>query len=354
MNPRISIVIPTYNVSKYVEKCLLSVLNQDFKGSFEVLVIDDCGIDDSINKVDAIINMHPRGRLIRIIHHETNKGLGPSRNTGIDNAQGKYIFFLDSDDWISQDCMSILYNKIVETDADFVVGSVKRIEENTERLKSSNIYPDTIVEVPGAGVYMTTHSPDFHIEVWNKLYKTDFLRKNSIRFVHRIFEDYYFDFRLRASANKIALVHDVTLFYNIRQNSILTTLKASNGSDESVRTFCEIIQYLKQMVLNEYSSVEGIYDLYFERMIWVFENFKRYRYSVEQWRYIDEHITGFCSFVPSLDLLSINRHRNIYSRLLENETIANLYSVKARVDKISLTKRLIIYCKIITNKLFKR
>ena len=354
MNPDITIVIPTYNVSQYIEKCLLSVLNQDFQGWIEVLVIDDCGQDDSINKVESIIQRHKRGGLVRIIHHEKNKGLGPSRNTGIDAAKGDYIFFLDSDDWISNNCLSTLFKKIKETNADFVVGSVLRVEGGSEKVYAKNIYPATLVSHSGAGVYSLYHAPDFHIEVWNKLYNTSFLKRNKIRFVHRIFEDYYFDFRLRASSSKIAFVSEVTLFYNIRPNSILTSLKSTKGTDESVKTFCEIINYLQRMLREEYSDVEGIYDLYFQRMIWVFENFKRYKYSPEQWDYIKAHIDGFCSFIDNENLLKIKRHRLIYKNTIKDETIENFYSAKSVVDKVPIWQKLIFYSKVIARKLIRR
>ena len=341
ISPNISIIIPTYNVSKYIEKCLLSVLNQDFEGPIEILVIDDCGNDDSISKVETIISQHPRGELARVIHHEANKGLGPSRNTGVENAQGQYIFFLDSDDWISPNCLKLLYNKIIDTNADVVVGSVLRVEEDTERVISRNIYPEVVVAEPACGVYTITHSPDFHIEVWNKLYKSSFLRDNKICFVHRIFEDYYFDFRLRASASKIAFIPDVTLYYNIRQGSILTNLKASKGTDESVRTFCEIIKYLQQMVVNEYSSIDGIYDLYFQRLIWVVENFQRYRYSPEQWNVIKAGVVGACSFVPTIDHLNDQRHRFVYENAVVGDNVDSIIDAILLYQKRQKNKQLI-------------
>lgn len=322
---KITVGIPVYNVEKYIDKCLRSVLNQNFSESYEVLVIDDCGSDSSIEVVENIIKDHPKGNLVRIIRHEKNKGLGPSRNTAIENANGQYIFFLDSDDWISHDCLSVLYKKAIETNADAVVGSVKRVEDGSLRELGRNQYVDTVVKHDGAGAWMVNHKPDMHIEVWNKLYRTDFLRKNKICFVHRIFEDYYFDFRFRACAQTIALCSEITLFYNIRQNSILTTLKATKGSDESVKTFCEIIRYLQQMLVSEYSTVADIYDLYFLRVIWVFENFARYKYSDEQWDYIRKNVKGFCSVIPDASALHNARNRFIYKRVAEKEDVALFY-----------------------------
>ena len=338
---KITVGIPVYNVEKYIDKCLRSVLNQNFSESYEVLVIDDCGSDCSIEVVENIIKDHPKGNLVRIIHHEKNKGLGPSRNTAMDNAKGQYIFFLDSDDWISHDCLSVLYKKAIETNADAVVGSVKRVEDCSLRELGRNQYVDTIVKHDGAGAWMVNHKPDMHIEVWNKLYRTDFLRKNKICFVHRIFEDYYFDFRFRACAQTIVLCSEITLFYNIRQNSILTTLKATKGSDESVVTFCEILHYLRQMLKNEYSKVDCIWDLYFERMIWVMENFARYEYSQDQWKIIKANLGPFVSYVPNLDYLKNNRHRFIYDYCNGHDDVDRFYAANRKSLRHSLAKRVL-------------
>ena len=310
---KITVAIPVYNVSRYVEKSLCSALNQDFQDDYEVLVVDDCGTDDSMEIVHNVVANHTRGNIVRIIQHEKNKGLGPARNTSIENARGKYLFFLDSDDWISTDCLSVLYKEAEAMNADAVVGSLYRVEEGSERILGRNIYPYTIVDENAAGVYMLNHAPDMHIEVWNKLFRLDYLKTNEIGCVHRIFEDYNFDFKFRATAQKVVLVPNITLFYNIRENSILTELKAKKGSDESMVTLCDIVNVLQRLTAL-YKDIPGIYDLYFQRLIWVFENFKRYSYSPEQWTYIQERLEGSQDYVPCIASLSNSRNRFIYKK----------------------------------------
>lgn len=329
----VTIAIPVYNVAKYVEKSLLSALEQDFKKSFEVLVVDDCGTDDSMSIVRRIMEHHPKGNLVRILKHDENRGLGPARNTAIQNACGKYLFFLDSDDWISSNCLSVLYERASATNADAVVGSLIRVEENTERELGKNIYPFKTFEGPAAGIKMLYSNADMHVEVWNKLFKLDYLRKNEIGCVHRIFEDYNFDFKFRATADKIILVPDVTLYYNIRENSILTQLKAQKGSNESMVTLCDIVAVLQRLT-KEYENVKGIYDLYFQRAIWVLENFKRYSYTEEQWLYIRQHLLGFQKFVPSLELLNNTRNRYVYKRFCEKQDLEDFYRINERINNI--------------------
>ena len=323
-NIKVTVAIPVYNVEKYVEKSLYSALDQNFSYAYEVLIIDDCGNDRSMEIVQRIISSHPKGNITRVIKHEHNKGLGPARNTAIENANGEFLFFLDSDDWISVDCLSVLFQRAIETGSDVTVGSIVRIEENTGRLLGKNIYPDKTIDCPAAGVYMVNHSPDMHIEVWNKLYRLDFLKQHQIRCVHRIFEDYNFDFIMRATSNKISLCSNVTLYYNIRQNSILTSLK-SGCSNEALNTLCDIINKLKELIKERFYDVDGIFDLYFQRVIWVFENFHRYHLTDKQLEYVNKAIMGYCVIINDKNRLKHPRNRYLYSRCLPKQDLQTFF-----------------------------
>ena len=119
---KVSLAIPIYNVSLFVERALLSVLNQTYD-NIEYLIVDDKGQDDSMDIVHRIIKDHPRGKDVRIIEHPYNIGLGATRNTAIDNAQGEYLFFMDSDDEIIPTCIEILVHKMQEHPVDFIAAS---------------------------------------------------------------------------------------------------------------------------------------------------------------------------------------------------------------------------------------
>ena len=101
----ITIAFPVYNVAAYVERSLCSALEQTFPLPYEVLVIDDKGSDGSMAIVSRMQQEHPQGSRIRIIEHKQNKGLGEASNTAIDNARGKYLLFLDSDDRLAPDAL---------------------------------------------------------------------------------------------------------------------------------------------------------------------------------------------------------------------------------------------------------
>ena len=106
----VTIGFPVYNVEQFVEKSLLSALNQDFSYDYEIIVVDDCGKDHSMRIVNNIKECHPKGHIINIIRQTQNKGVAEARNAVIRQAAGKYIFFLDSDDYISKGCLTTLYN----------------------------------------------------------------------------------------------------------------------------------------------------------------------------------------------------------------------------------------------------
>ena len=103
--PKFSIIIPVYNVEKYIKQALESVVNQTFK-DFEAIIVDDCGNDCSVKIVKEFADNDQR---FRIIHHECNKGLSAARNTALKVATGDYIVCLDSDDWLEPNCLEILY-----------------------------------------------------------------------------------------------------------------------------------------------------------------------------------------------------------------------------------------------------
>lgn len=132
--------MPIYNVEKYIERALLSALNQTYQ-DLEILIVDDLGHDNSMNIVHQLKSTHPRGNCIRIITHKKNLGLGGTRNTAIESAQGKYLYFMDSDDAIVPDCIETLYNIISQEKVDFVAAGINQIDENENSLKITN-YPN--------------------------------------------------------------------------------------------------------------------------------------------------------------------------------------------------------------------
>ena len=126
MNYIVSIVIPLYNVREYVESALNSALNQTFK-SIEYILVDDCSTDGTMDIVESVLQNHYRKSDVYILHHKVNKGLSAARNTGLENSSGEYVFFMDSDDEITVDCIEHHYNAIKSNSVDFTIANIKLV-----------------------------------------------------------------------------------------------------------------------------------------------------------------------------------------------------------------------------------
>ena len=257
--PAITLAIPVYNAEAYVEQSLRSALDQDFELPYEVLVVDDCGTDKSMEVVHHVMEQHPRRNLVRTIRHPRNLGLGAARNTAIDQAHGKYLFFLDADDWLTIDCLSHLYALAEHHQSDVTAGSTKQYQHG-EILPRYSLC-DKIVAHEAAGVWMVVHDIFMNIEMWNKLFRLDFLRQHHIQTVHRIMEDSVFDFQVRALARSIVLTSHITHFYNIHENSILGNLFGHQATDEAVSTYCDIIHQVQQLITLHYLDIDGILSI---------------------------------------------------------------------------------------------
>ena len=166
---KVTLAMPVYNVEKYIERALLSALNQTFE-SIEYLVIDDKGQDESMNIVRRIVTKHPRGKYVRIIDHGENRGTGATKNTAIKEAKGKYLYFMDSDDEIIPNCIALLYDKIHNTDLDWVMGAYSEITFSTNKIINS-IGENRQLRGKYCLVEHILKGHFVSIATWNKLYE---------------------------------------------------------------------------------------------------------------------------------------------------------------------------------------
>ncbi|GHT54590.1 glycosyl transferase [Bacteroidia bacterium] len=207
----ITLSMPVYNVEPYIERALLSALNQSYP-QIEYIVVDDKGNDRSMDIVKNMIIAHPRGNAVRIIEHPTNIGTGATKNTAIDNAQGKYLYFMDSDDEITPDCIQKLYDAMIKNDVDLASGS----NHSTNEIPFESASNEVIVKKDKEQMLNLF---DF-IPTWNKLYKLSFLRTKNIRCVpYHTVEDVYFTFQVAVKAQSYCIIPDITYFHYTRDNS---------------------------------------------------------------------------------------------------------------------------------------
>ncbi len=228
---KVTLVLPIYNVEKYIERSLLSALNQTFS-SIEYLIINDHGTDNSMEIARTIINSHPRKDQINIIDHNENRGLGATRNTGIVNAKGEYIYFMDSDDIINPDSILILYNKTLEKKTDLVIGSYKSTDYGSTGKRWEWIFENCYISGHNFEVADYYFKGGFYVMSWNKLYCTEFLRSNNIKCIdNTLHEDIFFAFQVALNAESVITISDVTYYYTFRYDSTMSSYKLKNYLD---------------------------------------------------------------------------------------------------------------------------
>lgn len=218
-NIEVSIIIPCYNVVDYICDCIYSILNQTYK-YYEIILIDDCGDDDSIEKAEKILNESTS--VFKILHHEANKGLSAGRNTGVNVARGKYIFFMDSDDTIEPDCIRLLMEKAESTGVDMVVGNINIIGDSNNIPLLDQTLHNCVIK--GNDAILNSYLANkWYVMAWNKLIRRKFIEQNNISFVEGlIHEDNPWSFEVACCAKKIAFIGDKTYNYLVRENSLQT------------------------------------------------------------------------------------------------------------------------------------
>lgn len=308
----ITIAIPVYNVEKYIEKSLLSALNQNFCLPYEILIINDCSPDNSMDIVHRIKKEHSKGNIIRIIDLTQNRGQGDVRNIAINETKSKYLYFLDSDDWMSSDCLRLLYEKAENSGAEITFGSVDRINEETGKLEWSSKYDDSIINHEAVGLYLFLQRKHIHIECWNKLFRMDFLRDNDIKCTHRVMEDVVFEFRCNMLAKRFAFIPQVTMIYNIRNGSTLTGIKNKKGNDHTALAFSDIPRCLRRCIKKDFKHIPHIWDYYAYKVMDMCRNISWSQYNDGQEKLIEKNLKGMMTGIPHLRCLSNTIDRFLY------------------------------------------
>lgn len=252
---KISIVIPIYNVSAYVESCLESIRKQSFK-DLEIILVDDCGTDNSMEIIRGYLKSHNFGE-VRIIHHAHNRGLSAARNTGLGAATGDYVYFLDSDDELKNCCISEMVASLKNQSYDFVIGNYEVTGDDKPALTLSD------GEILGNKEILHSYAEGrWYMMAWNKLCRRDFLLSNDLFFEEGVLhEDVIWSFKLSCKANSMYVVQKPTYKYNIRTASIMTGTPIERDVNQYMKAFEAMTKFLanegRQTAKDEYAILEG-------------------------------------------------------------------------------------------------
>lgn len=237
---RLSIIIPVYNVEKYVAKCLLSCINQDMPADdYEIIIVNDGTPDNSMEIVKKIADNKSNVTIIS----QTNSGLSAARNRGLSIARGEYVWFVDSDDWIRNNCLEEIYNTCKNSDLDILYIGATRVRTDNS-MKRDFFYNLSAVYSGKECLNFDKIMPCAQYAI----YKKRFLRDNAIYFYVGIFhEDIEFTYRAIYFAHKVHFTDSVYYYHFLSPNSITRSVNPKKSFDlivvcESLSKFSEKIE----------------------------------------------------------------------------------------------------------------
>lgn len=338
-NPKISVIVPVYNVEEYLEECLESILNQTIIDDIEVIMVDDESTDNSRYIIEKYAfdyeNFHA--------YHKENEGQGIARNYGMKQAKGEYITFIDADDYIPQNAYEELYNFISTNKNDIVTGRFNRFTNyNTwEDMLSKNSFKTVKENIKSAHIRELTDL------VWdttpcNKLYKREFLEKNNIIFPNEkiLYEDLLFSFKSHYSSNSTGILNQKVYDWRIRSNNKSVT--QDNTSTFNPKSRFKILKQMKQFIDEEEVEVDITNNLYEK---WLNHDLKMFLKKINN--YPDYHMelieetNYFLKLIPDEIKSNLNSYRQILYRMVENEDLESILEFAPLEDELKNNPKLI-------------
>lgn len=272
---KISVIVPVYNVEHYLSRCVKSIISQTYS-NLEIILVDDGSTDKSGKLCEGF-----KDTRIKVIHKK-NEGLGKARNTGIKYATGKYIMFVDSDDYVDRTMVANLYNSLRKNNADTCIGGFKRVFSNKTEVyknKYSNqtFYGKEVLTNVLVKMFGKSSKKDDHIEMsaWKVLFNSEIIKKYNILFPSErkfISEDIIFDTEYFPRAHVVTMSDDIGYNYCDNDNSLTTKYNPTRFNLQKL-LFKELVKRSKNL---------GIFDLSYQRILDTFIANVRYCVKLDQ------------------------------------------------------------------------
>ena len=257
MNNLISVIIPAYNIEKYIQKCVLSVLKQTYT-NLEIIIINDGSMDKTGAVCDELAKTDDR---IKVLHQQ-NMGLSEARNNGIKLASGEYISLIDGDDIVKKDFLRNMADAMKDN-VDVVVGGYKTVAD-TKKILCINKMPNSTLSGKDATIRLLTKQEDFFVIAWNKLYKRELFTKNNIWYpAKRIHEDNLTTYKLLSKARNVTIIDSSDYLYVKRAGSITDKSKKDLQVQEKINAANEAIEYFPSGDLHDAAK----YSLFLTQII---------------------------------------------------------------------------------------
>lgn len=313
----ISIIVPVYNAEKYLKKCLDSLVNQT-KKELEFILIND----GSTDKSEEIIKTY-KDKRIKYFKNK-NQGIGKTRNFGIEKSSGKYLMFLDSDDYFSNDACEILYKEAEKEKADLIVFDYYRVEKgNLNEVKIESFNATNIKDDPNLLLKV-------NLGPCNKIYKTDLIKNNGIKFEESLkYEDTLFVVKAIYNAQKIIKLNRFLHYYMIHEKSETTV------RDERVFDILKIVDKIRKYLKNDKSIKETVDKL----TVQILTNYTiQQRYQSDKniaMKFIDSAFDYLSENVPNYKNNKYYSGRSFVKRTIEkSKTLTKVYIQIYRTVKL--------------------
>ncbi len=249
MTYEVTIGIPVYNVEQYIRPTLDAALAQTYD-SIEFLILDDCGTDHSMDIVQAYQQTHPRGKDIRIVRQPRNRGIGNTRNRIIDEARGRYLFFLDSDDLLPANAIQVLHEAAVRHHAQIVYGSHEHITDFGGEVKVEKcLYtPKFFTEGDDFANYAYSDYDHVSANVWKFLADVSIYRDNHLRFPEiNYWEDFVMTIDMCAYIQRAVFLSDIIYQYYSRYGTLSNNQKRDRISKAEIVATMDAMTDLKHI-----------------------------------------------------------------------------------------------------------
>ncbi len=263
MEPLISVIVPVYNVEKYLDRCITSIVEQTYK-NLEIILVDDGSPDNS----GAICDQWAKKDLrIKVIHKE-NGGPSETRNLGVSISNGEYISFIDSDDFVSKDYILILYKILLESGADISCCDYKITTNSAQEFFDKQ--SSSISTITGKQACLDMFELDkevFYCVLWGKLYKTEIIKLFTLP-VGRVHEDEATTFKYLYSSHKICITNQILYAYYQNKSSIMH-IRSSNRRPDALWAKMQRVYFFEEKKEKELLSkaLEQIVEFYISRAI---------------------------------------------------------------------------------------
>lgn len=247
--PKVSVIIPVYNVATYIERCARSLFEQTLD-DMEFIFVDDASPDDSVQILQEILSHYPlRKSQVRIIHHSSNQGQSTARNSGLQVARGNFIAYCDSDDYVTSNMYKSLYEKAIQEKADVAYCDFFMVHS------SYNEYYKTLNKNEDKMVFLKKYLSQNWNVLWNMIISRELLLAHNLHSPQGITycEDFYLTVPILFYANKIAKVNDALYYYNrVNSSSITHNLREKDFLDERNTCLDTIGFFTKNGVMTNY------------------------------------------------------------------------------------------------------